>query len=367
LATALTWQERALLLMPDDATLMAQHGGILISVGRFEDAARVLARALELDPDNAHAHYNRSLLTFRDGDYRRGFQEYESRFDAAMVPRPSTHSGRPWWRGEPVTNRTLWIAAEQGLGDVLQFARFLPALRRAGARRVEFAMPESLLELMKTSLPGIECHTKPSALSGSPDFECSVMSLPLALGMEEDFCPFGCPYLRASDAARSRWSGRLGRPGASALRVGLVWRGNPSHPHDQERSVALAELAGLARPEIHFFSLQKGAGCEEISTVSELALRPLGEQCQNFDDTAAVIEQLDLVITIDTSVAHLAGALGVPTWLMLCWRGEWRWGRDAGNTPWYPSMRLFRQAVPDDWPGVVAAVRAALEERLQSL
>jgi tetratricopeptide (TPR) repeat protein len=315
------------------------------------DAAQECYQAvLASQPDHVHANWNLSLLQLRRGDLANGFRRYEWRW--RLREHPPRPLPRPLWDGQPAAGETVLIHAEQGLGDSLQFCRYLPEVaRRAG--RVVFECPPALTRLMRQSFPGItvvETDAQPDC-----DRHAPLMSLPLLLGTNSVAAiPAPIPYLRAAEPVTL--------PGDEALKVGLVWAGSPGHNLQRAlHAIPLDDLAPiLAVPGIRFFSLQKGPEAEALATRPELPLTDLAPRLDDFADTAAFAAALDLIITIDTSVAHLAGGLGRPAWVMLRTCPDWRWLLDRDDSPWYPTLRLFRQRRLGDWRAVTEAVAAAL-------
>jgi tetratricopeptide (TPR) repeat protein len=331
----------------------APDGGLL-------DAAEAEYRAaLACAPGEAELHHNLALLLLLRGRLREGFAEYEWRertreFTKVDVP-------QPLWQGEPMAGGTLLVHGEQGLGDTLQFARYLP-LAAERCRRVALACHKPLVALLARSFPGVEVMPAPGPV---PLFErrTAVMSLARIAGTELDTIPARVPYLVPNPILRDEWRRRLAAlPG---LRVGIAWRGNPAYRRDAERSPqAAAVLPLLGTPGVTFVSLQKGAAVPGEEALRHAGLVDHTASLRDFDDTAALAACLDLVITSDTSVVHLAGALGVPTWAMVSAHPDWRWLLERDDSPWYPSMRLFRQPRQGDWGAVVSAVREALLARV---
>lgn len=359
----------ALRLDPDSVRTLGSLGGFCFMRMELDEALGYLDRAIELDPGFKGAYWNRSLIHLLRGNLRQGWREYESRFESPDVVRRfgRRHFDKPLWGGEPIPGRRLLVYSEQGFGDSIQFCRYLPLLRQRVDRLVFETRPE-LMRLMQT-LPGaIECIEQRSdgAMPGI-DFDCQIplMSLARIFDTTLETIPAQIPYLSADPRLTAQWAERMAGEG---LKVGVVWAGNPSHQNDRRRSMALAELAPLAQlPGIVLYSLQKGAAAQQIASVpAGMELIDLGPAIADFADTAAIIANLDLVVTVDTSAAHLAGALGRPVWVLLSHPPEWRWMLERDDSPWYPSMRLFRQGPSREWGGVVEQVAEALRPLLQS-
>jgi hypothetical protein len=344
---------RAIALAPTLPEAHASLGFLLTGSGRLADAVAACDAAIRLRPDFAQAYWNRSFAELLAGDYAPAWDDYEWRKRHARFGQYFRRLPGPEWRGEALAGRRLLVLAEQGLGDAIQFARFLPLLRERGAH-VVLACAPSLLAVL-APLP-VEVVAK-AATPPPHDLWVDQMSLPRLLGTRVASIPAAGGYLAADPARVAAWRGRL----PSGKRVGLVWAGNPGHSNDARRSVPVAQLAPLlACRSVRFVSLQVGPNSGEAA---RLGLADNAATLTDFGETAALASALDLVIAVDTSTAHLAGALGRPVWVLLPYAPDWRWliGRD--DSPWYASMRLFRQHQPGDWAGVIARVAAALEQR----
>jgi tetratricopeptide (TPR) repeat protein len=348
--------ERALDLDPRRASTHANLGNAYKEQGRTDEALACYDLALCFDPQSVSTHWNRSLAWLQAGDFARGWPEYEWRWRRpGAQPRLSTD--RPPWDGSPLEGRTILLWCEQGLGDALQFARYAPLVQRRGGR-VVLHCPGILRALFGT-LPGID-HL---AAEGEPlppfDVHAPLLSLPGLLGTTLATVPADVPYLAADPALIETWGQRLAAvPG---FRVGIAWQGNPHHKWDHFRSVPLGAFAPLARVEgISLVSHQKGPGSEQLVAVKgRLPVVDFGDKLGAsgpFPDTAALMRGLDLVVTVDTATAHLAGALGVPVWVVLSTIVDWRWLLGRDDSPWYPGMRLFRQRRLGDWGDVFARV-----------
>ncbi|HEY0838174.1 MAG TPA: tetratricopeptide repeat-containing glycosyltransferase family protein [Azospirillum sp.] len=348
---------RALALDPALASAHHNLGNAHLEQGRPAEAGAAYRTAIALTPDHATAHLGLSLTRLHRGDFARGWAQYEWRWktgDAALPPGPV-------WRGEDVAGRTVLLHAEQGFGDTLHFVRYAPMVAARGAR-VVLEVPGPLVRLT-SRMAGIDRVIAVGEPRPAHDLHCPLLSLPLAFGTRLETIPADIPYLHADPALAARWRARLADDGA--LRVGLVWAGNPrrgklsAHAIDRRRSMRLAQFAPLAgTPGVRFHSLQKG---EETAPQAKapppgLELVDLMDEVGDFDDTAALIASLDLVIGVDTSVIHLAGAMGKPVWVLSRHDGCWRWLADRDDSPWYPSLRLYRQPEPGAWAPVVGKV-----------
>lgn len=334
-------------------------GNLAHEQGELTEAESMHQHAIALDPRNSNANWNLSVLWLLAGDFARGLPQYEMRKHLTSLPFNRRHFSKPEWDGSPLAARCIFIHSEQGIGDLIQFSRYTKVLKRLGAGRIILECPTDIADLMRT-VAGVDEVVS----AGDPipvfDVHCYLMSLPWHCGTTLANIPAEARYL---EAPRSTAVQALG-PHTGERRVGLAWAGNPIHQRDKIRSIPLARLAPLLNaPNTRYFSLQKGASTADLSSVPEARdVVNLDRALRSFSDTAAIIEELDLVITVDTSVAHLAAALGKPTWLLLPKVPDWRWMIGRDDSPWYPSMRLIRQTVRRDWDGVVARVRSMLDE-----
>ncbi len=337
--------------------------------GRLDEAEADYRAALEMKPDWPEAHWNLGLLLLQRGDYARGWEEYDWRL---KTPSRRASEGRfttPLWRGEDIAGKRLLLYSEQGLGDMIQCARFIaPAAARAG--EVILMAPGALKPLLGRAM-GVTRFVAETSIP-EHDVRLSLFSLPRVLGATPESLPATAPYLTASPRLSERWAKRLetAAPGPG-LRVGIVWSGNVTAKVDRGRSIPLACFAPLARvPGVTLISLQKEFGLDQLTTLPEgMTVATLGADYDagTFADTAAVIANLDLLVACDTSVAHLAGALGRPAWMAINAVGDWRWMTGREDTPWYPSMRLFRQPRRGDWDAVFEWMAGALAEGGKSL
>jgi len=352
---AATWARRALAIDPNSAEAHNCLGTLQQAQADWSAAGASYDRALQLNPELADAHYCRATHRMRLGDLSGGMAEYEWRWKC------KTYSTRkfdaPRWDGNPLAGRTILLHAEQGLGDTLQFVRYAAAVSQKGGR-VMLECQTPLVELLR-DLPGADRIVP----AGSPlpryDVHCPLLSLPSALGLAESQWWSG-PYLTARPELVTRWQDRLRE--LTGLRVGICWQGNAQFLFDAQRSFALERFADVAAVAgVHLISLQKGSGRQQIASASfpVLDLGPeLDESTGPFLDSAAVMKNLDLVITSDTSIAHLAGGIGVPVWVALSAHCDWRWFLDRADSPWYPSMRLFRQRQLGEWEPVFQQIAA---------
>lgn len=351
---------RALQLAPNSPAAWSNLGVLLACLKKEDEAERCYRTAIGLDCHYAKARFNLSYILLRQGRMEEGWRCMEARQWYAAL---DTHFACPRWRGEALVGKSMVIGFEAGHGDMIQFCRYASVLKSMGAARIAVVCHPGLKVLFGT-LSDVDqvLSFNDDVPSTGWDYWTPPMSLPHFCLTRLDSIPASIPYLAADPAKAAKWSALLS---ASAMRVGLAWKGNPLFENDADRSLpSLATLAPLgAVSGVQFVSLQKGPGEEEVRQQSWCSMLALGGDLQDFSDTAAVIANLDLVISVDTAVAHLAGALGKPCWVLLPdYRTDWRWLTERADSPWYPQhMRLFRQPSGCGWPQVVAAVVEAIE------
>jgi Flp pilus assembly protein TadD len=314
---------------------------------RLADARRCYDRALALDPQHAEARFNRSMVLLAQGDYLEGWEEYEWRWQASGYPRPVFPQGE--WDGSALHGETVLLYTEQGFGDAIQFVRYAAAVAERGGRAMVHCQPQ--LERLLERVPGVSGMLAPHQTTGF-DLHCSLLSLPRVLRTTIDTIPAQVPYIVPDPVLASEWRARL-HDGQAGIRVGLVWASHSMMPNAALRSLKLSAFAPLREvPGVRFHSLQIGAAARQEAATGPMPLIDHTDRIGDFADTAALIANLDLIIAVDTAVAHLAGAMNKPVWLMLRYAPEWRWYPDAPNSKWYPSMRLYRQHTRGDWAGV---------------
>jgi tetratricopeptide (TPR) repeat protein len=360
LEEAVSFYDQALKLTPGDSQVLFNRGSSLIQLLKISEARRDWESALLAKPGDATTQSNLAILELLDGHFEKGFELFESRWAVRhkKFPIPA-----PEWDGRPLQGKHLMLYVEQGLGDMLQFCRFVPVLKRKYGCRITLAALPTLHELLR-SLEGVDQVIDIHPPYPAVDFQCSLLSVPRFVKFTVATVPAEVPYLRADSGRVARWRERLelleGKLGAkkSGPRVGLFWQGTQV---DVNRTITLRALSPLwdALPEGRFVSLQKGAGEEEIADFDR-PLVSVGHELLDFSDTAAVLGNVDLMITIDTAIAHGAGALARPTWVMLPRRPDWRWLLERTDSPWYPTMRLYRQKRRKEWGDVIAAVAGDL-------
>ncbi|MET0732501.1 MAG: DUF5672 family protein [Casimicrobiaceae bacterium] len=350
---------RVLAINPQHVVAWGNLGLSLTSTNALQDAIAAFSRAIEVQPGYGEAHWNLALALLRQGDFERGFREYEWRLAVTAFRRSAWPPG-PRWSGGDVAGKTLLVIAEQGLGDAIHFLRFARDAALRGAR-VIVEVPRALARLAATA-PGVAAVS----ISGEPrpahDTWIPLMSMAGALGLTAPPIDFRVPYLSTDAHRRAEVAASLADVAPKRPRIGLAWAGSRDNMQDRVRSCPLSALAPLlARSDVTWISLQKGAGDEQIASVPAAANLVCVEARNDFDGTAALVDSLDVVVSVDTSIAHLAGALGQPVWILLPFAPDWRWLNARADTPWYPTARLFRQSRQDDWGGVIDAVAAELD------
>ncbi len=345
-----------------------EQEGYLLSLGvlyaeqeRYTEALECYNQLVAAKPESVNGHWNRALVQLLLGEFTEGWSGYEwrRRRDEWLVQMWPGRFVPPLWSGEPLSGRTILVYAEQGFGDTIQFGRYLPLLLAQGAR-VIFHCMEGLVELF-SRMAGIEVVARDYelALQQTFDFHIPLMSLPHIMGTTLETIPTARAYLQTDAGRVAAWRDRITQKG---FRVGLVWAGAAKNVANRMRSTTLAAFAALAAmPDTTIYSLQKDAAAGS-ELMAQWGVVDLGPELHNFDETAAVIANLDLVITVDTAVAHLAGALGVPVWILIYSSPEWRWLLGREDSPWYPSARLFRQQLGEPWPVLVERMVAALQD-----
>jgi hypothetical protein len=369
---ALASHDRALAISPGLAKAHANRGAVLHDLQRLDDAIASFDEAVRIDPDYADAQFHRSLCLLLTGDWVRGWPGFEWRLQSSHAKKAAEtreFAAKRWQPQEPVAGKTILLHSEQGLGDTIQFVRYAQCVADAGAQII-LEVQKPLVGLLR----GLKSISQVTA-QGDPlppyDLHCPLMSLPFAFGTTLSTIPVSMPYLKAPPDKVDEWSMKLGEK--IKPRVGIVWSGGfrPNRPElwsvNGRRNIPLRKLAVLRHPGIEFYSLQKGEPAE-----SELAqcvaahwdgpaVHDVSRDLNDFTDTAALMEHLDLIVTVDTSIAHLAGALGKPVWMLNRFDTCWRWLLHRSDSPWYPTMRLYRQERPGDWDGVVERVKTDLD------
>jgi TPR repeat/Family of unknown function (DUF6165)/Tetratricopeptide repeat len=360
LPEAIACYRQALELKPDYAEAICNLGNAYNGQGKLDDADVCYRKALELNPELAEAHFDRARLWLLTGDWQRGWQEYEWRWRMkGVAPRRFV---QPLWDGTSLIGKTILLHAEQGLGDTIQFVRYASIVKALGGR-VLVECQQQLLGLLE-GCSGINQLLGHGNDLPAFDVHAPLMSVPGILKNSIEAVPAPIPYLVPKPALVEQWRERLSE--FDGFKIGISWQGNPTFLGDRVRSIPLRQFAPLTQvPRVSLISLQKGAGVEQLAEVRDLfPVADLGsdfdQQSGPFMDTAAVMRNLDLVITTDSAVAHLAGALGVAVWVALPFAPDWRWQLHRSDSPWYPTMRLYRQSTLGDWSDVFARMAAAL-------
>lgn len=389
-AAAASALRRGTAISPEDAGAWSNLGNALRAIGEYDEAARAHETSLEIDPEAGRVHYNlalvrrdlgdldaalkgfaeaegrgfkssemfwdRALTYLVSGDLARGFREYEWRWQ--LPESPPRFSEIETWGGQPFEDKTLLVHMEQGFGDAIQFLRYLPMAAARGGR-VIYECPPPLMRLVRNSAVAADIELfEQGTPAPSADLQIPLLSLARVFETTLDTIPNDGPYLQSlADGPKLQVS-------SDGPRVGLVWAGKPTHKNNRNRSIALATMLPLLEmPEIRFVGLQKGDGSDQPQRLGADALVVnIGERMRDFADTASILEQLDLLVSVDTSVVHLSGALGTPAWALIPYSPDWRWLYGRDDTPWYDSVRLFRQTKPGDWPEVLDRVRDALSQ-----
>lgn len=359
--------QKALELKPGTHDVLVNLGAALCGRGKIDEGRPHLEKAFKLKPDCQTTQYNLATCYLALGRFSEGWKLYESRWEAVEDLKSAKRGfAQPQWRGEPIEGRTILLHAEQGFGDTLQFVRYAPEVARRGGR-VLLECPAPLVSLLQT-VQGVTHVLQEGALLPNFEFHCPLHSLPLVFGTTLESIPSDIPYVAAHPEQVARWAANLGT--TQSLKAGLVWSGNRGAGkswailRDKERSLPLAAFEQFGSVAgIRYVSLQKGEAAAQAKNPPEgLVISDPSDKLQDFADTAALIANLDLVISVDTSVAHLAGAMGKPVWLLSRFNGCWRWLVDHEDSPWYPTMRILRQPKLGDWDSVIE--RAAEELRM---
>ena len=361
---ALASYDQALAIKPDYAEALSDRGLTLRNLKRHDEALTSYDQALSLKPDYADAHWNEGLCRLLIGDFERGWEKYEWRWKIDALNIARRNFSQPLWLGnEGIAGKTILLHAEQGFGDTIQFARYAQAVAEKGARVILEVQP-TLRPLLSDICGPYQVLSQGEPLPGF-DFHCPLLSLPLAFNTRLESIPCLIPYLSARAPAVKKWKEKLGQNDAHGPRVGFVWSGNPAHKNDHNRSIALSRLVALGDLGVMPVSLQNAVRPEDERVLAaNKHILHFGSELKDFSDTAALVSLMDLVISVDTSVAHLAGALGKPVWILLPFAPDWRWLVDREDSPWYPSARLFRQPTIGDWDSVIDAVRQQLRATL---
>ncbi len=352
---------------PDIESAYVNLGNIYFAHGNYSASIEQYQRALKIRPDYPDAHYNKGLVLLMKGEFQEGWKEYGWRFKSKEIADQINYRelGIPEWDGTSLNGKTILIRSEQGLGDQIQFARYIPLIKEMGGR-VIFECHKELMPLFESYNDIDRLVEKPynSDCVENVDVCVQLLNLPGIFGASLDNILADVPYLKTDTVSVEKWEARFNR---ASFKIGIVWAGNPNHGNDRNRSCKLTDFTLLSSiPEVELFNLQKGGMSEKDERqLTVMQVTDLGKELNDFSDTASIIENLDLVISVDTSVAHLAGALGRHVWTLLPFIPDWRWMLDRDDTPWYPTMKLFRQRKPGDWEEVLERVSVKLTDYIK--
>jgi tetratricopeptide (TPR) repeat protein len=356
---ALDCFEKAISINPNYAEAHSNKGFTLHQLNRLEEALPSYDRAVAIRPDYADAYWNKSLTLLLLGNLAQGWRFYEWRWKKKNFSSPQRQFSKPLWLGtESIKGKTILLHAEQGLGDTIQFCRYSKLVKELGAR-VVLEVPKALMGLLN-GVEWVDELIEVGKFQGVFDYHCPLLSLPLAFNTELNSIPSPVPYLTSSHEKYQEWSKRLGTK--NLLRIGLVWSGSTTHKNDHNRSLTLEQLLPYLPQDYEYLSLQKEVRDEDKLLLKSSAIKHYGDQLEDFSDTAALCDLVDLVISVDTSVAHLAGAIGKCTWVLLPYAPDWRWLLDTLDSPWYESLKLYRQDSGRQWRSVLKRVSQDLEQ-----
>lgn len=366
LEDALTVIEKAIAIAPDYADAHLNYGEVLKNMGNYNAAVNAFNKAIFLCENNVEAHWNRSLALLTMGDFLNGWPGYEWRWQRPKTVKRNFLSGKRW-QGEDLRGKTLFVFEEQGFGDTLQFIRYLPMLGQAGANVILEVRPALVRLVCSNPVYSRLCVRLQGAdpqFTDHFDFHVPLMSLPGLFKTQIETIPANGPYLKADPELVRIWKHRISRH--QTFKVGLVWAGSPDHVNDNNRSIPLQLFTKLGQIEgVSYYSIQKEKHGKWTDAQSmNLFETDFGPRISDFADTAAIIENMDLLICVDTSVVHLGGAMGKPVWVLVPFAPDFRWMLDRKDSPWYPGMRLFRQSAVDDWPTVIDEVHNTLVEKI---
>ncbi len=353
--------DQALAIKPDYFSPHNNRGTALADLTRYSEARASFERAIELDPQSVDAHWNLGMCCLRLGDFETGWRESEWRLQRPGQVGLQASYPAPMWTGqESLAGKTILLCHEQGLGDTIQFCRYAQLVRELGARVLLLVQP-GLMTLLR-DLPGVELYVQADQLPAY-DFYCPLLSLPLLFKTDLNHIPLPPDVIHPQAAQVAQWAARLGEK--RKPRVGLVWSGNAAHVDDFKRSIPLKDIAPGLSDDIQWVSLHKEVREADLATLKATPqIVHFGDEQQDFTDAAALCELMDVVVSVDTSLAHLAATMGKPTWILLARNADWRWLLDRRDNPWYPSATLYRQQQLGDWAGVWQAVQADLLSRL---
>jgi tetratricopeptide (TPR) repeat protein len=358
---AIVHYRAALKLRPQYADAQNNLGNALYEMAQYHEALLCYEAARELQPDSPDARWNLALCRLLLGDWQNGWADYEARWQLDKFRPHVRDFNQPLWDGGDLSGRRILLHAEQGFGDTIHFIRYAPMVAARGGHLIVECQRE-LVSLIRMAGCAQQVVARGDALPVF-DVHCPLLSLPGIFNTTIESIPASSPYLYPNAGQSAKWRKRLSSLG-DGLKVGLVWAGKSAHQKDRDRSVSLRDLAPLAIPCITFISLQKGEpSSQPLDSPAGMKLIDWTDELNDFADTSALVDNLDLVITVDTAVAHLAGALGKTVWVLVQFSPDWRWLLDRDNTPWYPNMRLFRQSRPREWTDVIDRIARQLADR----
>jgi tetratricopeptide (TPR) repeat protein len=357
---AISTFKQALAVKPQYAQALNSLGVAYKESGQCDHAIASYDKALTLQPDYPDAHWNRTLALLLKGDLAQGWSHYQIHYEALKLRTIATRDDHPLWHGEPLKHRRILVRFEQGLGDNLQFIRYLPLIKQRGGTVIYQAKPP-LLPLLErfNGIDKLIEATPDDTVPVDYDVQISLMDLPRVFNTTLDNMPASSPYLTADPKRVAAWQENFVHSG---MKIGLVWAGSPFHRNDRNRSCPIQAMSPLSQTQgVHFYGLQTGPAAQEALSHPNIHFQNLGHRLRDLADTAAAIVHLDLVISVDTAILHLAGAMGQCAWGLLPYAPDWRWGLNRNDTPWYPSLRLFRQPKPGDWRTLLDEVERALQ------
>lgn len=351
--------EQALELLPNSVDLLYNFVICCMTLSAVDLALDNLARIQMIQPDHVMANFEEGLLRLQRGEYERGWKQFEWRWQTQALASAKFSTSKPKWDGsENIADKTILIRSEQGFGDSIQFCRFIPQLKQLGAS-VLFSTSDALFDLMK-QVEGVDLLINDKEVPPNFDLYCDLMSLPLALKIKLQTIPLASGYLQCPSLGQQKWHQRMLEQDGR-WKIGIVWAGNSRHTNDHMRSISFASIRNLFDVQANFTVLQKEIAAAERAELSQYNnVFFYGNEVGDFTDTAALIHQMDIVITVDTSVAHLSGAMGKPTWILISCFPDWRWLLETENSPWYDSVRLFRQNSGEPWEVVIQKLKVEL-------
>jgi tetratricopeptide (TPR) repeat protein len=355
---SITYYKKALVLNPDYAVAYSNLGIALHNQGKLDEAFAAYQKALYIKPDIADAHLNTSLIHLIKGNFEKGWKEFEWRWRTKEFIPQQRNFPQPLWDGSDIEGKTILLYAEQGFGDTIQFVRYAPFVAQRNAKVIIECLND--VKSLVQTVDGVS-HV---VVRGEPlpefDLQCPLLRLPFVFNTTKETIPVQIPYLFIAPESVQRWK-ELIQHDDSKLKIGIAWSGNPKHINDRNRSFSLDTFVPLSKVEdIAFYSLQKANNLS-----SSMNLIDYTDEFHDFSDTGALIENLDLIVSVDTAVVHLAGSLGKPVWVLLPYVPDWRWMLNRDDSPWYPTMRLFRQPSPGDWKSVIATLSEELQKKLR--